>query len=123
MVPKANGFCLALPCQLAADRLAAAAGLMLALHWPSGPRPLDPLPFGHWSRRTPVTIGIGRYRHSSLLARDGARNHSINRTVQRSTKPPVPEFCGLRHLVRERHMPVGTMATRAIVPRTEPVVR
>ena len=65
---------------------------MLALHWPSGPRPLDPLPFGHWSRRTPVTIGIGRYRLSSLLARDGARNHSINRTVQRSTKPPVPEF-------------------------------
>ena len=66
--------------------------LMLALHWPSEPRPLDPLPFGHWSRRTPVTIGIGRYRLSSLLARDGARNHSINRTVQRSTKPPVPEF-------------------------------
>ena len=24
-------------CQLAADRLAAAAGLMLALHWPFGP--------------------------------------------------------------------------------------
>ena len=55
--------------------------LMLALHWPSEPRPLDPLPFGHWSRRTPVTIGIGRYRLSSLLARDGARNHSINRTL------------------------------------------
>jgi len=39
---------------------------MLALHWPSGPWPLDPRPFGRWSRRTPVTIGFGRYRHSSL---------------------------------------------------------
>jgi hypothetical protein len=34
----------ALPCQLAAaDRLAAAAGLILALRWPSGPWPSDPL--------------------------------------------------------------------------------
>ena len=45
--------------------LAAAAGLMLALHWPPGPWPLDPWPFGRWSRRTPVTISFGRYRHSS----------------------------------------------------------
>jgi hypothetical protein len=88
MVPKASG-AFALPCQFAADRLAAAAGLTLALHWPSGPWPLDPWPFGRWSRRTPVTIGIGRNRHSSLLARDGARDHSINRTIQRSTKPLV----------------------------------
>ena len=36
-------------------------------------------PFGHRSRRTPVTVVTGRYRHSSLLTRDGARNHSINR--------------------------------------------
>src|SRR5438552_6796776 len=57
-------------CQLAADRLAAAAGLMLALHWPFGPCPLDPLPLRRRSRRTPVTLGIGRYRHSSLSARE-----------------------------------------------------
>ena len=101
--------------------------LMLALHWPSEPRPLDPLPFGHWSRRTPVTIGIGRYRLSSLLARDGART---TRSTERSNARRNRWFlnflsgsrAGLRHLVRERHMPVGTMATRAIVPRTEPAV-
>lgn len=75
---------------LAADRLAAAAGLMLALHWPFGPWLLDPLPLRRRSRRTPVTFGIGRYRHSSLLAREGARNHSINQAIQRSTKEPVP---------------------------------
>ena len=48
----------ALPCQLAAaDRLAAAAGLILALRWPSGPWPSDPLAVWTWSRRTPITIG------------------------------------------------------------------
>src|SRR5262249_2093715 len=77
-------------CQLAADRLAAAAGLTLALHWPFGPLPLYPLPLRGRSRRTPVTLGIGRYRHSSLLAREGARDHSINQAIQRSTKEPVP---------------------------------
>ena len=50
--------------------------MMLALHWPFGPWPLDRWPLRRRSRRTPVTLGIGRYRHSSLLARDGARDHS-----------------------------------------------
>jgi hypothetical protein len=76
MVPKADRLCRLSVSQLAADRLAAAAGLTLALHWPFGPWPLDHLPLRRRSRRTPVTLGIGRYRHSSLLARDGARNHS-----------------------------------------------
>ena len=88
--PKPTGFCEALLASLAADRLAAAAGLMLALHWPFGHWPLDPWPLRRRSRRTPVTLGIGRYRHSSLLARDGARDHSINRAIQRSTKAQVP---------------------------------
>src|ERR1700741_4043308 len=65
---------------------------MLALHWPFGLWPLDPLPLRRRSRRTPVTLGIGRYRHSSLLAREGARNHTINRAIQRSTKEPVPSL-------------------------------
>ena len=37
MVLKAYLLLFRLTCQLTADRLAAAAGLMLALHWPSGP--------------------------------------------------------------------------------------
>ena len=32
------------------------------------------LAFGHWSRRTLVAIGTGRFRRSSFSARDGARN-------------------------------------------------
>src|SRR5258708_26481255 len=39
---------------------------------------LDPGPwtlaFVHWSRRTLVAIGTGRFRRSSFSARDGARN-------------------------------------------------
>ena len=53
--------------------------------------------FGPFAFRTLVPSDACHHRHwslsaPSLLARDGARNHSINRTVQRSTKPPVPEF-------------------------------
>ena len=72
MVPKPTGFYFALPCQLAADRLAAAAGLMLALHWP-----LDP---GFWTLAawTLVPSDVCHSRHWSLsalvtVARDGAR--------------------------------------------------
>jgi len=40
---------------------------MLALHWPSDPD-LWTLAFGHWSRRTLVAIGAGRFgaRHFRL---------------------------------------------------------
>src|SRR5437762_9934000 len=57
----------AVPCQLTARRLAPLAGLMLALHWPSDPD-LWTLAFGHWSRRTLVAIGAGRFgaRHFRL---------------------------------------------------------
>jgi hypothetical protein len=73
--------------------LAAAAGSMLALRWPSGPWPLDPRPFGRWSRRTPVTLGSGRCRHSSLrygMAREPTRSTND----QRSTRLPVPDEAG-----------------------------
>src|SRR6476646_10187068 len=60
---------------------------------------LDPDPwtlaFGHWSRRTLVAIGTGRFGRSSFSARDGARNpldqppiiqQLIRRIVQTITK-------------------------------------
>jgi hypothetical protein len=54
---------------------------------------------GRRSRRTPVTLGIGLYRHSSRLARDGARDQSINRAIKRVGKGLVPSrWKGLRKL-------------------------
>ena len=67
MVRKASG-AFAVPCQLAARRLASCLqGLMLALHWPSDPD-LWTLASGQWSRRTLVAIGAGRFgaRHFRL---------------------------------------------------------
>jgi hypothetical protein len=78
MVPKASK-AFALPCQLAANRLAGCRRVDARFTLAAGPWPLDTLPFGHWSRRTLVTIGTGHCRHSSLLARDGARSHFTNR--------------------------------------------
>ena len=75
--------------------------MTLALHWPS----LDPGPwtlaFGHWSRRTLVAIGTGRFRRSSFSARDGARNpldqpskiqQPIRRIVQTTIKGSSMKF-------------------------------
>ena len=67
MVRKASK-AFAVRCQLTARRLASCLqGLMLALHWPSDPD-LWTLAFGHWSRRTLVAIGAGRFgaRHFRL---------------------------------------------------------
>ena len=71
MVPKASKtfrWQLALPCdasRLHADWLAA-AGLMLALHWPSGPWPLgrwplDTGPVGRWLPLALVAFGARRF--------------------------------------------------------------
>ena len=78
MVPKAQrlfvGNCLALRRQLTARRLAGCcrvdARFTLAF-WTLAPWTLA---FGHWSRRTLVAIGTGRFRRSSFSARDGAKN-------------------------------------------------
>ena len=73
---------------------------MLALRWPSGHWPWT-LAFGHWSRRTLVAIGTGRFRRSSFSARDGARNplnqpatiqQPIRRTVQTAIKSSSMKF-------------------------------
>jgi hypothetical protein len=73
---------------------------MLALRWPLDPG-LWTLAFGHWSRRTQVAIGTGRFRRSSFSARDGARNplnqpsiiqQSIRRTVQTTIKSSSMKF-------------------------------
>jgi hypothetical protein len=73
MVPKAPR-AFALPCQLAADRLAGCrrvdARFTLAV-WT--------LASGHVAFWTLVPSDACHYRHSSLLARDGARNHFTNR--------------------------------------------
>jgi|SRR5690349_974979 len=64
--------------------LAAAAGLMLALHWPPGPWPLDPWP------RDVGPVGRCQHRLWSLsarvtAAREGARTaQSTERTNSRS---------------------------------------
>jgi hypothetical protein len=90
MVPKAYRLCLVLVCQLAADRLAAAAGVdarfALAV-WTLtfGPFavetsvPSDACHPWHWSLSALVTVGTG-----------WCENHSINRMTQRSMKAPVP---------------------------------
>jgi hypothetical protein len=91
MVPKKfSGFCLALTCQFAADRLAAAAGVdarfTLAVQTLTfGPLavwtlvPSDTCHPRHWSLSALVTVGAG-----------WCENQLINRTIQRSTKSPVP---------------------------------
>jgi hypothetical protein len=91
-----KGFCIGLLCQLAADRLAA-AGLMLALRWPSGTlasRPIafwtlvpsDACHYRHWSLSALVTVGAG-WREKPLH-----QPVTIQRLIQFAvqTKPPVP---------------------------------
>jgi hypothetical protein len=89
VVPKTLwGFCIALPvgCARTGGRRRVDARFTLAL------RTLAFGPFAVWTSvpSDAVTCGIGRFRHASLLARDGARTRSINRTIQRPTRPPVP---------------------------------
>ena len=77
MVPKASGaFRWQLPCRATPVHCTQTGrllqGLMLALHWPLDPG-LWTLAFGPWPRRALVAIGTGRFRRSSLSARDGAR--------------------------------------------------
>jgi hypothetical protein len=79
MVPKAFSLAIALPRQLTARRLAGCCRVDARFTLAIWTLAFGHLPFGHRSRRTPVVIGTGRCRHSSLLARDGARNPSINR--------------------------------------------
>lgn len=88
----ALAFCLALRCQFGCgqtggcrrvDARFALAAWTLAFGPPASRRR---------SRRTPVTLGIGLYRHSSRWARDGARNQFINRAVKRLRKVLVPSW-------------------------------
>jgi hypothetical protein len=78
---KGFSLAIALPCDaslLHADWLAA-AGLMLALHWPSGPWPLDaglwtlvPSDAGchrHWSLSALVVLGSGRCEKTRSINR------------------------------------------------------
>jgi len=105
MVPKAQRLfvsnCLALRRQLTARRLADCcrvdARFTLAF-WTLAPWTLA---FGHRSRRTLVAIGTGRFRRSSLSARDGARNpldqppiiqQSIRRIVQTTIRSSSMKF-------------------------------
>jgi hypothetical protein len=74
MVPKASkafSLAIALPCDassLLADWLAA-AGLMLALHWPSGPWPLDA---GLWTLIVPLQRKPARKLPPSWIAENGS---------------------------------------------------
>jgi len=92
---------LALRRQLTARRLAGCcrvdARFTLAF-WTLAPWTLA---FGHRSRRTLVAIGTGRFRRSSLSARDGARNpldqppiiqQSIRRIVQTTIRSSSMKF-------------------------------
>jgi len=95
------GNCLALRRQLTARRLAGCcridARFTLAF-WTLAPWTLA---FGHWSRRTLVAIGTGRFRRSSFSARDGARDpldqpsiiqQPIRRIVQMTIKCSSMKF-------------------------------
>jgi hypothetical protein len=111
MVPKAQWLLLCLASWLRTDWLAA-AGLMLALHWPSGPWPLDIGPVGRLSLSALV-----RYRHSSLLARDGARRPFDQPP---SIQHPIPYMVQTKHAVPARNLGQGncqTAASKGIVAR------
>ena len=77
---KGFSLAIALRCQLTARRLAGCcAGLMLALHWPSGPWPLgrwpsDTGPVGRWLPSALVAFGARRFRLGTVR-----ETRSINR--------------------------------------------
>src|SRR5882672_5579832 len=94
MVPKASkafSLAIALPCDASSLHAGwlAAAGLMLALHWPSGPRPLDaglwtlvPSDAGchwHWSLSALVVFGSGRCEKPAQSTVDNPTADPTNR--------------------------------------------
>ena len=111
------GNCLALRRQFTARRLAGCcrvdARFTLAF-WTLAPWTLA---FGHRSRRTLVAIGTGRFRRSSLSARDGARNpldqppiiqQSIRRIVQTTIRSSSMKFRSPRLSKHARSLPAAT---------------
>jgi hypothetical protein len=96
MVPKASK-AFALRCQLAADRLAGCRRVDARFTLAVWTLASDTLPFGHWSRRTLVTIGnrslsalvtLGAGRREKPLHQPVTIQRPIQCTVQ--TKSSVP---------------------------------
>jgi hypothetical protein len=110
---------------------------MLALHWPSGPWPLDA---GLWTL-VPSDAGCHRHwslRRSSFSARDGARNpldqppiiqQPIRRIVQTTIKcssmkfrsPRLSKHRGRRHRANQRNSERRLQATTIDLAKIKPV--
>jgi len=88
--PVALGFCLTLRCQFSCGQTGGCRRVDARFALAAWTLAFGPPALRRRSRRTPVTLGIGLYRHSSRLARDGARNQFINRASKRIQKTFVP---------------------------------